>query len=123
MRSRLLDAASAAFVLLAAIGPARADGALAPTPKSVIYPGDIIRDDMLTDLPRGGERDAGGPFVEDRSMVVGITDHQVTKLDDAEVEEIDLDEGTNWTVSRGPAGPTTAWKAMLEQMRNRTIRR
>ncbi len=53
--------------------PASAQEALAlgPTPKSVIYPGDIILEDMLAELPQGGVRDAGGPFVEDRSFLVG----------------------------------------------------
>ncbi len=57
--------------LVAAFGPAVAQEALAPSPKAVIYPGDIIRDQMLTDLPGGGTRDGGGPYVEDRSFVVG----------------------------------------------------
>jgi flagellar basal body P-ring formation protein FlgA len=43
----------------------------APTPRSVIYPGDVIRDDMLADRPEGGVRDGGGPFVEDRALIVG----------------------------------------------------
>ena len=64
-----------ALLLLAtttvARGPAAAQEALGPTPRSVIYPGDVIREDMLTDLPRGGVRDSGGPFVDDRSLVVG----------------------------------------------------
>jgi len=79
--------------------------------------------ELLARKPLGRNASIAVVRVGDRSMVVGITDHQVTKLDDAEVEEIDLGEDTNWTVSRGPAGPTMAWKAMLEQMRNRTIRR
>jgi flagellar biogenesis protein FliO len=58
-----------------------------------------------------------------RSMVVGITDHYVNKLDDADVDEIDLDEaGATWTVPQGSSGPAPTWKAMLEQMRNRTTR-
>ncbi len=79
--------------------------------------------ELLARKPLGRNASIAVVRVGERSMVVGITDHQVTKLDDAEVEEIDLDEGTNWTVSRGPVGPTTAWKAMLDQMRNRTVRR
>jgi flagellar protein FliO/FliZ len=67
--------------------------------------------------------------VGDRTMVVGVTDHQITKLDDAELlAVIDLREeeaaGATWTA---PAGTTpslgTAWKTMLEQMRTRTARR
>ena len=54
-----------------AAGPCAAQEPGAPTPKAVIYPGDVIRDDMLTDSPDGGIRDGGGPFVEDRALVVG----------------------------------------------------
>jgi len=64
--------------------------------------------------------------VGDRSMVVGITDHQVTNLGDVELlpgDDIELNEGNTWTVSSGATGSTSAWKTMLEQMRNRTARR
>ena len=72
MRARMVQAGLAALLLFArAPGPALAQEALAPTPKSVIYPGDIIREDMLADVARGGVRDGGGPYVEDRSFVVG----------------------------------------------------
>jgi flagella basal body P-ring formation protein FlgA len=41
-----------------------------PTPRIVIYPGDVIRDDMLADRP--AERAAGiGPFAQTRSQLVG----------------------------------------------------
>ena len=67
------------FILAAAIALlsvrcapiALAQAAGAPTPKSVIYPGDVIRDDMLADRPQDAVRDGGGPFVEDRSLIVG----------------------------------------------------
>ncbi len=74
MRRQLRSAALAALVsLVAAFGPALAQEALAPSPKAVIYPGDVIGDQMLTDLPGGGTRDGGGPYVEDRSFVLGKT--------------------------------------------------
>lgn len=60
-----------ALLLAALIGPALAQEAGAPVPKVVIYPGDAIRDEMIADSPEGGVRDGGGPFVEDRSLVVG----------------------------------------------------
>jgi flagellar basal body P-ring formation protein FlgA len=53
------------------VAAALAQEAIAPTPKGVIYPGDLIRDDMLADQPQGGVRDGGGPFVEDRALIVG----------------------------------------------------
>ena len=37
----------------------------------VIYPGDVIRDDMLADDPQGGVRESSGPFVESRALIVG----------------------------------------------------
>jgi flagella basal body P-ring formation protein FlgA len=71
-KGRLFQTFLAAIALLAAAAcPAPAQEVRAPTPKSVVYPGDVIHDDMLTDLPEGGARDGGGPFVQDRAMVVG----------------------------------------------------
>lgn len=60
-----------------------------------------------------------------KAMVIGITDHQVTKLDDVDVEEIDLDSADGqWTAAKqGPLGSGSAWKTMLEQVRERTVRR
>jgi flagella basal body P-ring formation protein FlgA len=51
--------------------PALAQDAGAPTPRSVIYPGDVIRDDMLAWQADGGIRDGAGPFVESRALIVG----------------------------------------------------
>ena len=52
------QAAIAAFVAVCAI-PAAAQDAGLPTPKAVIYPGDVIRDDMLADVRRRRARRAG----------------------------------------------------------------
>ena len=41
-----------------------------PTPRVVIYPGDIIQNDMLSDLPADTARGVG-PFAETRSAVIG----------------------------------------------------
>ncbi|HTR14355.1 MAG TPA: flagellar basal body P-ring formation chaperone FlgA [Roseiarcus sp.] len=68
---------AARFVLgalapLAALVPAaRAQVLGAPTPKTVIYPGEVIRDDMLIDAAQGPARDTGGPFIESRALAVG----------------------------------------------------
>ncbi len=70
-RRAAAGSALAILVLAALSSPAGAEGPGAPTPKAVIYPGDVIRDDMLADSPEGGVRDGGGPFVEDRALVVG----------------------------------------------------
>jgi flagella basal body P-ring formation protein FlgA len=63
---------NAAFATLAAVcaTPAAAQEAFAPTPRVVIYPGDVIRDDMLADIS-GVARDGSGSFVEQRSLIVG----------------------------------------------------
>lgn len=60
-----------------------------------------------------------------QGLVIGITDHQITKLADADLDEIDLESAEGqWTASpQGPPGPTPSWKAMLEQLRDRTVRR
>jgi len=59
-----------------------------------------------------------------QGLVVGITDHQITKLADADLAEIDLETESQWTAAPpGPDGPTPSWKAMLEQLRDRTARR
>jgi len=63
--------ARAVLLLMALEGAGHADGLTAPTPKAVIYPGDVIRDDMLTDSPDGGVSDGGGPYVQDRALIVG----------------------------------------------------
>jgi flagellar basal body P-ring formation protein FlgA len=70
MRSRsVLAAAIAAFV--AACGtPGAAQETLAPTPTVVIYPGDVIRDDMLADISHV-VHDGSGPFVESRAIIIG----------------------------------------------------
>ena len=60
--------------------------------------------------------------VGEKAMVVGVTDQRITKLDDADVDEIDLNEGATWTAPNGAPSPATAWKAMLDQLRNRTVR-
>jgi flagella basal body P-ring formation protein FlgA len=62
----------AAMVVLAAacVAPSLAQEALIPTPKAVIYPGDIILDEMLADVPNAA-RDGSGPFVNSRSLIVG----------------------------------------------------
>ena len=83
-----------------------------------------VQVELLARRPLGRNASIAVVRVGERSMVVGVTDHQVTKLDDADVDEIDLDDaGTNWTAPPGASGPATAWKAMLEQLRNRTARR
>jgi flagellar basal body P-ring formation protein FlgA len=71
----LRRARSAVKGVIAAFAAACATLALAqetpiPTAKAVIYPGDLILDEMLVDVPNAA-RDGSGPFVDSRSLVVG----------------------------------------------------
>lgn len=50
---------------------ADADGATAPVPRIVIYPGDIIRGDMLMDVPASDVQGATDLMIRTRSSVVG----------------------------------------------------
>jgi len=81
--------------------------------------------ELIARRPLGRNASIAVVRVGDRSLVVGVTDHQVTKLGDYEMTDIDLDEDTTWTVPSGAStnSPATAWKTMLDQMRNRTARR
>jgi flagellar basal body P-ring formation protein FlgA len=71
----VLTGAVAAFTVVACAAAAMAQQDpdqpdLAPTPKVVIYPGDVIRDDMLADDAQA-VRQGQGPFVESRALIVG----------------------------------------------------
>ena len=55
--------------LVPAVGAFAQDVAV-PTPRIVIYPGDVIHDEMLTDLPPGTAM-GPGPFAQTRSAAVG----------------------------------------------------
>ena len=59
-----------------------------------------------------------------QAMVIGVTDHMVTKLADADLAELELANAESpWTApTQGPPGPTPSWKAMLDQLRDRTAR-
>jgi len=61
----------------------------------------------------------------DQALILGVTDNQITKLADADLTQIDLaDADGQWTAApNGPDGPTPSWKAMLDQLRDRTARR
>ena len=88
-------------------------------------PGNGPEVELVARRPLGRNASIAVVRVGDRSLVVGVTDHQVTNLGDVQFTDIDLDEDTIWTVPSGANGnsPATAWKTMLDQMRNRTARR
>jgi flagellar basal body P-ring formation protein FlgA len=69
-RGRCLLYAALAAVAGSCAHPAVAQEAPSPTPRVVIYPGDVIRDDMLADVTDAA-RDGSGPFVEQRALIVG----------------------------------------------------
>ena len=95
------------------------------TPAGGRRPGPGVQIEMLARRPMGRNASIAVIRVGERSIVVGVTDQRITKLDDADIDEIELnDPGATWTAPEGPGnGPTSAWKAMLDQMRNRTVRR
>ena len=67
----------ATMVLFALVsqGYARAQTTVVPMPRIVIYPGDVIVDDMLGEAPLGDNM-AGGPFAISRDEVVGKAAHR-----------------------------------------------
>jgi flagellar basal body P-ring formation protein FlgA len=69
-QARLVLQAAILLFAAACAAPSLAQEALVPTPKAVIYPGDIILDEMLADVPNPA-RDGSGPFVNSRSLIVG----------------------------------------------------
>jgi flagellar basal body P-ring formation protein FlgA len=75
MRTRRRTVLTASIAGLSALigSAALAEDGGAPTPLVVIYPGDVIRDDMIGDSVQGGLRDSSGPFIESRALVVGKT--------------------------------------------------
>jgi flagellar biosynthetic protein FliO len=60
-----------------------------------------------------------------RSMVLGVTESQVTMLGDAEITEIEIEPAeAQWTgFPRALPGPSLPWKTMLEGLRDKTVRR
>ncbi len=61
----------------------------------------------------------------DRGMIVGVTDNHITKLADADLDAIEIAIAeSQWTApAHGQPGPNPSWKAMLDQLRDRTVRR
>ncbi len=61
----------AVFALALGLAPAGATEMRAPSPKAIIYPGDLIRDDMLTDAPLSAPNSAG-PVALGAEDIVGM---------------------------------------------------
>ena len=66
----LMTSRSLVILALFAVTSASAQDAAPPTPKAVIYPGDVIRSDMLIEDAKA-IREAGGAYVENRDLIVG----------------------------------------------------
>ena len=69
-QARVFLKAAMAVLAVAFSAPSLAEETLIPTPKAVIYPGDVILDGMLVDVPNVA-RDGSGPFVNSRSLIIG----------------------------------------------------
>jgi flagellar protein FliO/FliZ len=78
--------------------------------------------ELVARKPLGRNASIAVVRVGERSLVVGVTEHQVTNLGEIEEADIELYEDNTWTVSSGANGSTSAWKTMLDQMRQRTAR-
>jgi len=78
--------------------------------------------ELVARKPLGRNASIAVVRVGDRSMLVGVTEQQVTNLGDVEFADVELYEDNTWTVSSGATSPASAWKTMLEQMRSRTAR-
>ena len=98
-------------------------------------PGGGVQVELLARRSMGRNSSIAVVRVGDRSMDVGVTDHQINNLGDVDIDEIDLESAT-WTAtpalpapasatssSNGAGTPTSPWKTMLEQMRSKTTRR
>jgi flagella basal body P-ring formation protein FlgA len=70
MRLTHAGAGLIASLVVALASAAAAQEADFPTPRAVIYPGDVILDSMLVSNAQAA-RDTGGPFIEQRSLIVG----------------------------------------------------
>ena len=79
--------------------------------------------DVIARRPLGRNASIAVVRVGEQSILLGVTDHQVTRIGECDIDELDLDEGNTWTVPSGANGSASAWKTMLDQMRNRTARR
>jgi flagellar basal body P-ring formation protein FlgA len=58
-------------LLLAALSPADAEERMVPTPNQVIYPGDVIRDSMLTDVSIYDLPNNDGTILDSRAALLG----------------------------------------------------
>ncbi len=69
---RILSVAALALASLGFASPSASQETTAPTPKLVIYPGDVISDDMLADAPLA-TINFGGPVAISRAQLVGMS--------------------------------------------------
>ena len=70
-RSIRLGLASLLMVALAPVCVARAEERRIPVPKEVIYPGDVIRDGMLTEISIYDVPDFDATVIDNRAALVG----------------------------------------------------
>jgi flagellar basal body P-ring formation protein FlgA len=76
VRGALADVSRASLLLpgllwFGAIAPALAEGRTIPTPKQVIYPGDIIRDGMLMDVAADDIASNDNSIIDNRAALIG----------------------------------------------------
>jgi flagella basal body P-ring formation protein FlgA len=70
-RNALANLLLPCLLLRAAVFPALAEERRAPAPIQVIYPGDVIRDSMLTDIAVDDLPGGNSSFIETRAALIG----------------------------------------------------
>ncbi len=62
-----------------------------------------------------------------KALVLGVTEHSITLLTEADPDALTIDDAQNpeatWTASTGGTRPGSTWKTLLDQIRERTVRR
>jgi len=72
------------LLLQGAALPARAQERTVPAPKQVIYPGDIIRDSMLTDIAVDESAALDNSIVDNRAALIGKVASSPAQVTDAD---------------------------------------
>jgi flagellar protein FliO/FliZ len=101
----------------------RGFGGLAPS--RLRRPGVTSHVEVLDRKPLGRNASIAVVRAGTKSIVLGVTDSTVTMLTETELDEIDIEDlaapRTGRTLDADGSSPT--WKAALERLRDRTVRR
>jgi flagellar protein FliO/FliZ len=83
--------------------------------------------EVLARQPFGKNASVAVVVAAGKALVLGVTDQSVTMLAEADAGELmqpqQPEPETQWTGTPGATSPTFSWKAWIEQLRERTVRR